>query len=260
MQAKPPCAMLFNAEEIPSPQPLSPQGRGEGLSENNSARSFGPPANLGPHERLGSDWKLGLTLAVIVLSSLISAENWPAHGILLAIVFSALSVAGVTLRYLIRRLSLFLPLLIAFGLTVPMTQVDREAAWVWMIALWLRCTISFLAGLWLIHVLPLPELMSTLLRWKCPALLVAMLSFMYRYLFILWDELARLRQAREARDFGGGSIRMRWTTNAQLIGLLLLRSMERAERTHFAMLARGWDGSPKFLGDDPRKVRSSTHP
>lgn len=201
------------------------------------------------------DGKLGLTLLVIVISSLIPLENWPALGLLLAIVFAALSVAGVTIRYLIRRLVLFFPLLIAFGLTVPITQMHKEAAWSWMIALWLRCVISFLAGLWIIHVLPLSELLSTLLRWRCPAMLVAMLSFMYRYIFILWEELARLRHAREARDFGGGSMMMRWTTNAQLVGLLLLRSMERAERTHQAMLARGWDGSPKFLGGEPGKQR-----
>ena len=85
-----------------------------------------------------------------------------------------------------------------------------------------------------------------------PGVLVAMLSFMYRYIFIMWEELARLRHARDARDFGRGSLRMRWMGNAQLIGLLLLRAMERAERTHCAMLARGWDGSVRFLGDDPR--------
>lgn len=202
-----------------------------------------------------SDVKLGLTLGVIVISSLIPLENWPALGLLLVIVFGSLSLAGVTVRYLIRRLTLFLPLLIVFGLTIPISQVQKEAAWSWMIALWLRCVISFLAGLWLIHVLPLPELLSTLLRWRCPAMLVAMLSFMYRYIFILWDELARLRHARDARDFGRGSLMMRWTMNAQVVGLLLLRAMERAERTHQAMLSRGWDGSPKFLVDDPGKRR-----
>ncbi len=209
--------------------------------------------NSGSHQSLchaiPSNWKLGLTLAVIVGASLIPAENWPAHGLLLTVVFAALSLANVTIPYLLRRLSLFLPLLIAFGLTLPATQWSNSAAWAWMIGLWLRCTISFLAGLWLIHVLPLTDLLSTLLRWGCPPLLVAMLSFMYRYIFILWDELARLRHARDARDFGKGTTRMRWTTNSQLVGLLLLRSMERAERTHQAMLARGWDGSPRFLGE-----------
>lgn len=82
-----------------------------------------------------------------------------------------------------------------------------------------------------------------------------MLSFMYRYIFILWDESARLRHARDARDFGRSSRFKIWTSNAQLIGLLLLRAMERAERTHHAMLARGWDGSIRFLGDDPRTSR-----
>lgn len=205
--------------------------------------------------RIPSNWKLGLTLTVIVLASLIPLEHWPAIGILMVIVSIALCFANVTVGYLIRRLALFLPMLLVFGLSLPLSQLDNSAAWAWTVALWLRCTVSFLAGLWMIHVLPFPELLATLLRWRCPTLLVAMLSFMYRYIFILWDELARLRHARDARDFGGGSLAMRWMGNAQLIGLLLLRAMERAERTHHAMLARGWDGSVKFLGDDPRPAQ-----
>ena len=69
---------------------------------------------------------------------------------------------------------------------------------------------------------------------------------MYRYIFLLWEELASLRNARDARDFGQ-SWRQRWVMNAQMIGLLLLRAMERAERSHQAMLARGWDGTVRFL-------------
>ncbi len=202
-------------------------------------------------DRIAPSLKLGLTLAVILSASLIPLENWPAHGLLLTLVFVGLSLAGVTIGYLVRRLALFLPMLVMFGVTVPLTQMDNPAAWSWMLALWLRCTVSFLAGLWLIHVLPFPELLATLRRWRCPVVLVAMLSFMYRYIFILWDELARLRHAREARDFHGGSLRLRWSGNAQLIGLLLLRAMERAERTHAAMLARGWDGTVRFFEDEP---------
>ena len=82
-------------------------------------------------------------------------------------------------------------MLLVFGLSVPITQIDNGAAWSWTLALWLRCTTSFLAGLWLIHVLPFPELLATLHRWHCPTLFVAMLAFMYRYLFILWEEFTR---------------------------------------------------------------------
>jgi len=193
--------------------------------------------------------KILLTLTTIVAAGLIPLEHWPAQGLLLAIVFAGLSLAGVTMRYLLRRLGLFLPLLLVFGLSVPAVQ-SGDAAWSWTISLWLRCTVSFLAGLWLIHVLPFPKLLTALRRWKCPLVLIAMLGFMYRYTFILWEELRRLRNARAARDFGRVPRWRSWTSNAQMIGLLLVRALERAERTHQAMLARGWDGSVRFLDAD----------
>jgi cobalt/nickel transport system permease protein len=196
-----------------------------------------------------STLKLGLALLVIVVTGWIPLEHWPAQGLLLGLVFVGLSLAGVTIRYLLRRLALFLPLLLVFGLSVPVVR-SNDMAWNWTISLWLRCTVAFLAGLWLVHVLPFHELLETLRRWRCPLVLVAMLGFMYRYVFILWDELHRLRNARDARDFGGGTWWRSWSTNSQMLGLLLLRAMERAERTHRAMLARGWDGSMRYLDAD----------
>lgn len=213
------------------------------------------PANSGSGQTLchsiPPSIKLFLTLAVIIVASLIPLANWPAHGLLLAIVLGGLSLAEVPISYLARRLVLFVPLLFVFALTIPMTQSNKTTAWGWAFLLSLRCVVSFLAGLWLIHVLPVTELFATLLRWRCPPTLVAMLAFMYRYIFILWDELARLRRARDARDFGELNVVRRWTANAQTIGLLIVRAMERAERTHHAMLARGWDGSVRYLGNEP---------
>ncbi len=213
---------------------------------DNESLSLAPSDS--PCHVLPAGVKLALTLIVIVASGLIPLEQWPAHGLLLALVFAGLSVAGVTMSYLVRRLFLFLPLLFIFGLSIPVTS-DTHHAWNWTISLWIRCTVSFLAGLWLIHVLPFRELLMVLRRWRCPVVFVAMLGFMYRYVFILWDELRRLRNARDAREFGGGSRIRQWAMGAQMIGLLLLRAMERAERTHRAMLARGWDGSVRSLDD-----------
>jgi cobalt/nickel transport system permease protein len=205
--------------------------------------------NLSLCHRLPSATKILLTLSAILIAGLIPLEQWPAQGLLMGIIFVGLSLAGVTMRYLVRRLALFLPLLLVFGLSIPAFR-STEAAWNWTLSLWLRCTVSFLAGLWLIHVMPFQELLSTLRRWRCPLVLIAMLGFMYRYTFILWDELRRLQNARAARDFGRGPWWRVWTINSQMIGLLLLRAMERAERTHRAMLARGWTGSIRFLEAD----------
>ena len=190
--------------------------------------------------------KVLLALSAILIASVIPFEHWPALGLLLVTVFAGLSLTDVSIGYLIRRVTLLIPMMLAFGISVPLTQSKAEAGWSWTIALWLRCLVSFLSGLWLIRVLPFTELLPALIRWKVPKVLVAMLAFMYRYIFLLWEELASLRNARDARDFGQ-SWRQRWVMNAQMIGLLLLRAMERAERSHQAMLARGWDGTVRFL-------------
>lgn len=196
--------------------------------------------------RLAPGTRLALTLAVILAAGLLPARLLPAQGLLLVAVVAALCLAEVSLAYVARRLVQFAPLLLVFGLTAPALR-SEGAAWEWTIALWTRCTTSFLAGLWLIHVLPFRELLTTLRRWHCPLVLIAMLSFMYRYSFVLWDELRRLRNARSAREFTTPPWWRAWGIGIQSIGLLLLRALERAERTHRAMLARGWDGSVRLL-------------
>ena len=72
------------------------------------------------------------------------------------------------------------------------------------------------------------------------------LSFMYRYLFVLVDETMRMKQARDSRNFGGGRL---WQirTIGNMIGTLFIRSYERGERIYAAMVARGFDGQTQTL-------------
>ena len=67
-------------------------------------------------------------------------------------------------------------------------------------------------------------------------------SFMYRYSFILIDEMYRMKRARDSRSFGG---RWFWQTQVigHMIGTLFLRSFHRGERVYLAMLSRGYQGT-----------------
>jgi cobalt/nickel transport system permease protein len=62
---------------------------------------------------------------------------------------------------------------------------------------------------------------------------------MYRYLFVIADELRRMRAALSARGY-----RPRHALHAAALGrvatAMFLRTYERGERVHLAMLARGW--------------------
>ena len=83
---------------------------------------------------------------------------------------------------------------------------------------------------------------------KVPLVLTMLLSFMYRYIFVLTDELMRMRQARDSRSFGGSRL---WQikTAGRMIGSLFIRSYERGERVYAAMAARGFDGHGRSLSN-----------
>jgi len=76
--------------------------------------------------------------------------------------------------------------------------------------------------------------------------MIMILSFMYRYLFVMVDEVIRMRQARDSRNFGGKRI---WQLKiiGNMVGTLFIRSYERGERVYGAMVARGFEGQIRTL-------------
>jgi cobalt/nickel transport system permease protein len=85
-----------------------------------------------------------------------------------------------------------------------------------------------------------PDVLYALEKLRAPKLLVLIAAFMYRYLFVIVDEVARMRAALAARGYAP-----KHALQAAAIGrvatALFLRTYERAERVHLAMLARGWN-------------------
>ena len=88
--------------------------------------------------------------------------------------------------------------------------------------------------------------MLGLQRLRMPALLVQILTFMVRYLEVIAGERERMRIARESRGFVARDIR-HLRVVAQSAGALFIRSYERGERVHLAMLSRGYTGSLPVL-------------
>ena len=196
--------------------------------------------------RLSPRLKVLLTLAVIIVVGVIPITLWPIHVALFCVVFMALSLAEIPLGYLWRRVSLVLPLVMLVALAVPVSY-GFHGGWDVMATVVVRGIVSFLASLWLANVTPFDQLLAACCRLGMPRLFAALLAFMYRYLFVLFDELARMRTAQRARTFGPRSTWETWSSNGQLLGMLLIRAMNRAERIHGAMCARGWDGQIRTL-------------
>jgi len=125
---------------------------------------------------------------------------------------------------------------------VSVTYTGLQVLWNVLIKAWL----SILSLTWLTSTTKLTNLLKGLEQLGMPRVMVMILSFMYRYIFVLVDEVMRLRQARDSRDFGSKRLRQLGTVG-NMIGTLFIRSYERGERVYAAMLARGFDGHSRTL-------------
>jgi cobalt/nickel transport system permease protein len=85
------------------------------------------------------------------------------------------------------------------------------------------------------------ELLRGLQRLRVPDLLVQIAGFMVRYLDVVTAELGRMTVAMRSRGCDPRSPR-HWPALARALGALFIRSYERGERVHLAMLSRGYDG------------------
>ena len=72
--------------------------------------------------------------------------------------------------------------------------------------------------------------------------MVQIASFMLRYINVISDEMGRMKVARESRGFIATGIK-HWKVLATAAAALFIRSYERGERVHLAMLSRGFDGA-----------------
>ena len=103
-------------------------------------------------------------------------------------------------------------------------------------------TIGVLGAIILAATTPARDLLTGLRALHVPVMLVQIASFMLRYMHVVSDEMGRMKVARESRGFqetGVGS----WPVVAQSAGALFIRSYERGERVHLAMLSRGYTGT-----------------
>ncbi len=169
-----------------------------------------------------------------------------AEGLILAFL---IGLSGVPPRMLAARWLGFL-VLFGFPLIDGRTGARPERATyglpVVAATLLVKDSLAFLATLLLVQVTPFRKILTAMRRLGAPIVLVSTLQFMYRYLFVLTEELDRMVAARRARTFRRSG-RLDWGLLTGLIGVLFLRSFERGERVHAAMLARGWDGTVHTL-------------
>ncbi|GDY55997.1 cobalt ECF transporter T component CbiQ [Streptomyces violaceusniger] len=173
---------------------------------------------------------------------------------LLAGVAAAARIPG---GYLLRRLLIEIPF-VAFAVLMPFIaegprvevlgmSLSESGLWsAWNILA--KGTLGVAASVLLASTTELRALLLGLQRLRMPSLLVQIASFMIRYGDVISDEMRRMRIARQSRGFEARGVR-HWGVLASSAGALFIRSYERGERVHLAMVSRGYTGTMPVIDD-----------
>jgi len=114
------------------------------------------------------------------------------------------------------------------------------------ISILLKSIISILLLVFLIETSDIASLIINFKFLKFPKVLLSTTLLIYRYFYTLIDEIKRMEIARDLRYFGGYLLRQ-IKVFSNIIGVLLIRSIERSERVYYAMKLRGYDGDLKII-------------
>jgi cobalt/nickel transport system permease protein len=216
-----------------------------------------PPPTQSMLSRLDPRWKLAaLLLAAAVIATL---HTLPVAVVACAGTLALALSARLPGRWLLQRLgaaSLFFAL---FALPLPWLSIGDGPSWSLgplrvsqhgtEVALLLVVKALALLTLFLIiqATAPLETNLKAAHALRIPSLVVQLSLLSYRYIFVLGDELRRLRIALRVRGYRRRMSRHNYRTAGHIAGTLLVRGYERAERVGQAMRCRGFDGQFRSL-------------
>ncbi|GHJ57803.1 cobalt ECF transporter T component CbiQ [Nocardioides sp. OK12] len=190
---------------------------------------------------------LGFMLVVVA-----TPDDWfAAFGAYLLVLVGVVAVSQVPPTYLLKRMVVEVPFVV-FALVLPFVAYGEQVEVLGVslsrpgllaaFGILATATLGVLASLTLAATTEPQALLVGLQRLRVPSLLVQIMAFMVRYLDVVTGEMRRMRVARESRGFTARDPRQ-WPVIARSTGALFIRSYERGERVHLAMLSRGYTGT-----------------
>ncbi|WP_156727018.1 cobalt ECF transporter T component CbiQ [Streptomyces apocyni] len=210
-----------------------------------------------PLHALPPHCKLAAVLCFVVVVVSTPREAVWAFGLYAVLLASVAAVARLPALFVLRRMLIEVPF-VAFAVLMPFVaqgeRVDVLGLSLSVNGLWgawnvlAKGTLGVAASVILASTTELRALLLGLQRLKLPPLLVQIASFMIRYGDVIADEMRRMRIARESRGFQAKGVR-HWGVLGKTAGALFIRSYERGERVHLAMISRGYAGTMPVIDE-----------
>ncbi len=149
-------------------------------------------------------------------------------------------------KVLLKRLLMIEPLIVGVGILNPFFEsqtfmlgsLELSIGWISFVSLIVRSTLILMTALVLAESLQLEE---ALIGLKVPPLFVTQVALTYRYIGLLTKEIKSVLLAYRLRSANEKRVRMHHM--GSVLGHFFLRTLDKANNVHEAMLLRGFDGT-----------------
>ncbi len=176
--------------------------------------------------------------------------------------FLVFEISALSFRDALYRLRIVLPLVCAVGIFNPF--FDREGVLtilgvtvtggvLSMLTLMAKGVLTVLSSYLLIATTPVEDICGAFRMLHVPGILVTEILLIFRYISVLLREADRMTQAYMLRAPGQKGVK--FSAWGSLLGLMLLRSMDRAGQVAGSMCLRGYSMSAPVF--HLKKIRSS---
>ena len=197
------------------------------------------------------DARAKVLVTCVFILCIVSYDRYELSALFPFFIFPAvlIALAGLPPLFIAKKIALLCPFVLVVGIFNPV--FDREVlvnlgplgisgGWISFASIMVRSILTVGAAFILVGVTGFTAVCQALERLGMPQGFAVQLLFLYRYIFVLSEEGGRASRARELRSCGRKGLGIR--SFSSMIGHLLLRTWQRAERIHMAMLARGFTG------------------
>lgn len=205
--------------------------------------------------------KLLVTLAFILF--VISFSKYEIQGMIPFFMFPVfvISAGDIPIKVILKKIVAVSPFVLLVGIFNPV--FDRETVyhvsgipvaggWISYASIIIKFILTISSALLLIATTSFPGICAALAGLRVPKIFVVQLLFLYRYIFVLAEETMRIIRARNMRTFGkkGKGIK----SFISIVGVLLVRSIERSERIYQSIFSRGFDGRIRLLNSSSLRL------
>lgn len=217
--------------------------------------------------------KVLITVFFILSNALLPDGSWAAFALAWLLLLVANDQSGLGLGFTFKRSAVALPFALVAVSAIFSPLGNPLAAWdlgfitlyptdlglIRFFSILVRSWLSVQVVILLVATTQFQDLLHALEHLRLPRTLTTIIAFLFRYLFVLTNEVFRILRARESRSAGipgskgGGKISWRIRTTGSMAGQLFLRSYERSDRIYQAMISRGYTGHIRTL--NPHQMR-----